>query len=106
MVKVVPSKVVQLDNTLAQSKFVVLPDPETVNALTPSGSKEAETDPKVPNVRYQIPFIETFSTNSDDIRLHTSGSKVGAEFQGSHGKWILSTKLKNNFDNFDKLFIY
>ena len=47
-------------------------------------------NPNTQGVRYQLPFIETYSTSSTDVRF-TSTSHTSSVFQGSHGSWVLSS---------------
>src|SRR6056300_1156561 len=48
-------------------------------------------NPVVPSIRYQLPFIETYSTSSTDVRLTSLTGSSKTSFQGSHGKWSLSS---------------
>ena len=48
-------------------------------------------NPTVPSIRYQLPFIETYSTSSTDARLTSLNGSSKTSFQGSHGKWSLSS---------------
>jgi hypothetical protein len=49
-------------------------------------------NPNTQGVRYQIPFIEVYSTSSTDARF-TSTAYTSSVFQGSHGSWVLSSVL-------------
>lgn len=48
-------------------------------------------NPDVPTIRYELPFIETYSTSSTDVRLTSLTGSSKTSFQGSHGKWSLSS---------------
>ena len=49
-------------------------------------------NPNTQGVRYQLPFIEVYSTSSADVRF-TSTAHTSSVFQGSHGSWVLSSVL-------------
>ncbi len=58
------------------------------------GGKIVETgvqNPSVSSIRYQLPFVETYSTSSTDVRLTFLTGSSKTSFQGSHGKWSLSS---------------
>ena len=58
------------------------------------GGKIVETgvqNPIVPSIRYQLPFVETYTTSSTDVRLTSLTGSSKTVFQGSHGKWSLSS---------------
>ena len=58
------------------------------------GGKIVETgvqNPIVPSIRYQLPFVETYTTSSTDVRLTSLTGSSKTTFQGSHGKWSLSS---------------
>ena len=62
------------------------------------GGKIVETgvqNPDVPSIRYQLPFIETYTTSSTDVRLTFLTGSSKTVFQGSHGKWSLSSIFQN-----------
>jgi hypothetical protein len=52
-------------------------------------------NPVVPSIRYQLPFIETYSTSSTDVRLTSLTGSSKTSFQGSHGKWSLSSVFQS-----------
>jgi len=52
-------------------------------------------NPNVSSVRYQLPFIEVYSTSSTDRRLTYLTGSARTNFQGSHGKWTLSAAFQN-----------
>jgi len=62
------------------------------------GGKIVETgvqNPDVPSIRYQLPFVETYTTSSTDVRLTFLTGSSKTVFQGSHGKWSLSSIFQN-----------
>jgi hypothetical protein len=52
-------------------------------------------NPNVSSIRYQLPFIEVYSTSSTDTRLTYLTGSARTNFQGSHGKWTLSAAFQN-----------
>ena len=52
-------------------------------------------NPDVPTIRYELPFIETYSTSSTDVRLTSLTGSSKTSFQGSHGKWSLSSVFQS-----------
>lgn len=52
-------------------------------------------NPSVSDIRYQLPFIEVYSTSSTDTRLTYLTGSTTPNFQGSHGKWTLSSVFQS-----------
>ena len=61
------------------------------------GGKIVETgvrNPSVAGIRYQLPFLEVWTTSSTDNRLGIDGDDSSQTLVGSHGNWVIGGPIQ------------
>lgn len=93
---IISSSLLSLDNNSLEVKGDIRASSGYIQD-TYLGGKIVETgvrNPSVAGIRYQLPFLEVWTTSSTDNRLGVNGDDSSQTLVGSHGNWVIGGPIQ------------